>query len=258
MSGCLFDLKGKIALVTGSSRGLGFALAKGLCRAGAKVIINGIDPDTIKNALTELRTGNFKCSGYSFDITNTEQTEESLIRINKEIGIIDILVNNAGTQYRAPITDFPREKWDYILNVNLSAPFWLSRRIIPGMIKAGGGKIINICSLLSDFARKSISAYTVSKGGLKMLTKSMATELGKYNIQVNGIGPGYFSTEMNIKLTEDTQFNNWVVNRTPAGRWGRPEDLEGAIVFLASKASDYVNGQILFVDGGFSSNLGGP
>ncbi len=258
MVSALFDLKGKIALVTGSTRGLGFGIARGLCRGGAKTIINGRNRNAVYMAAQKLKQMNFDCEGYPFDITDREQSETAIREIIERNGPIDILVNNAGVQHRAPIEQFPSEKWDSVMNVNLNSPYWISRCVIPDMMEVKQGKIINMCSLTSDFARKTISAYSVSKAGLKMLTKSMATELGQYNIQVNAIGPGYFATEMNTALIKNREFNSWVLGRTPANRWGTTEDIEGIVIFLSSKASDYINGQLIYVDGGFSANLGGP
>ncbi len=253
MSLKLFELKGKVVLVTGSSRGLGFTIAEGLGQAGAKVVLNGVNEQRLKDAVKKLSENGIEAYGYSFDVTDSEQVNRKIEAIAKEVGLIDILVNNAGIQIRGRLEDFNEKDWQRILDVNLTGVFTVSRRVVKQMIKRKSGKIINICSIQSELARPTIAPYAVSKGGLKMLTKAMATEWGKYNIQANGIGPGYFITDMTKSLIEDKQFNSWVCGRTPANRWGKPGELVGAAIFLASKASDYVNGHILYVDGGLSA-----
>lgn len=253
-----FSLDGKTAFITGSGRGLGFIFARGLAEAGARVIINDFYKDRADKAADSLKAEGYSCSTCSFDITNSEETKTSIKKMISQEKHIDILVNNAGIQKRYPVQSFPYEEWRQILDVNLLSQFHVSQQVAHNMIDLGKGKIVNICSLTSEAARKTISAYTVSKGGMKSLTKALAVELGPYNIQVNGIGPGYIATEMNTSLAEDPAFDAWVKNRSPSGRWGTPEDLLGTLIFLCSEASDYVNGQIIYIDGGFLANLGGP
>ncbi len=246
----LFSLTGRIALLTGSGQGIGFTLARGLGKAGATVILNGRNEKRLTEAVTNLKEENIITYGSCFDVRNAEDIQGEVARIEKEIGGIDILVNNAGIQIRGALEDFSERDWHNILDTNLTGIFLTTRSVIKGMIKRQKGKIINICSIQSELARPTIAPYTASKGGLKMLTKAMATDWGKYNIQINGIAPGYFKTRLTQSLYEDPQFDNWLRSRTPANRWGDPEELVGASIFLASKASDYVNGHILFVDGG--------
>ncbi|MCD6287897.1 MAG: SDR family oxidoreductase [Candidatus Hydrogenedentes bacterium] len=246
----IFDLNGKTALVTGSSRGLGFALAEGLGKAGARLVLNGVSEHRLETAVAAMRQKGFETFGVPFDVTNSEQVDTALRSIEDEIAYIDILVNNAGIQIRADLESFTETDWDRLIDVNLKGAFVVSKRVVPGMIERRSGKIINVCSVQSELARPSIGPYAASKGGLKMLTRAMATEWGRYNIQVNGLGPGYFVTELTAGLVADPEFSSWLCDRTPAGRWGNPSELEGAIVFLASRSSDYVNGHILYVDGG--------
>jgi gluconate 5-dehydrogenase len=246
----LFDLTGKVILITGSSQGLGFILAKGLGQAGAKIVLNGRDDEKLQKAAGRLREEDVECSGYAFDVRDEKEIQRQVGLAEREVGQIDVLVNNAGIQIRAPLEQFQEEDWRRILDINLTGAFLTSKTIVQGMIKRKAGKIINVCSIQSELGRPTIAPYAASKGGLKMLTKGMATDWGKYNIQVNGLAPGYFKTEMTKKLYEDAQFDAWLCARTPANRWGEPEELLGAAIFLASSASSYVNGQILFVDGG--------
>ncbi len=246
----LFGLKNKIALITGSSRGLGFTIAKGLGQAGATVILNGRNAETLENAVSDIKKDQVDCHGYSFDVTDPDQVGAQITKIQNEIGPIDILVNNAGIQIRGPLEDFDQENWDKLLKTNLTSAFVVTQSVVKSMIERKKGKIVNICSMQSELGRPTIAPYAASKGGLKMLTKAMATEWGKYNIQTNGIGPGYFITDLTKPLVEDEKFNAWLCSRTPANRWGKPEELIGAAIFLASQASDYVNGHILYVDGG--------
>ncbi|NOY57362.1 MAG: SDR family oxidoreductase [Calditrichaeota bacterium] len=246
----LFDLTGKVALITGSGRGIGFVLAKGLGQAGAKIVLNDIDEDRLKQAVALLKREGVDAYGRIFDVRKEKMIQEQVRLVENEIGTIDILVNNAGIQIRAPLEQFKEESWRQILDINLTGAFLTSKTVVQGMIKRKSGKIINICSIQSELARPTIAPYAASKGGLKMLTRGMATDWGKYNIQVNGIAPGYFKTEMTKKLYEDEKFNAWLCSRTPANRWGEPEELIGAAIFLASRASDYVNGHIIYVDGG--------
>ena len=251
----MFDLTGKTSLITGASRGLGFAIAKGFSTHGATVVLNGRNLETLEKSAEELRAKGGNIFTSSFDVTNSDAIKSSVADIEANIGAIDILVNNAGIQHRELLADLKEADWRRVLETNLTAPFLVAQSVAPGMVKRKSGKIINICSLTSELGRANIAPYTTAKGGLKMLTKSMAVEWAKDNVQVNGIGPGYFLTEMNTALVEDETFNNWVCNRTPAGRWGEPDELSGAAIFLASQASNYVNGQVIYVDGGFLSSM---
>lgn len=250
-----FNLKGKVALITGATQGLGYTLAQGLAKQGATLLISARNPKKLDLALNRLRQEGIEAKGYLFDVTNQQEIDVSIANILSEFGRIDILINNAGIQYRAPIEEFPGEMWDTVINTNLSSIYRVSKAVAPAMIRQQSGKIINICSLMSEVARNSISAYTAAKGGVKMLTRSMATEWAKHNIQVNGIGPGYFKTEMTDALVKDQQFSEWLCKRTPAGRWGNPEELEGLLVFLASDASSFINGQVVYVDGGILATI---
>ncbi|GHN02317.1 gluconate 5-dehydrogenase [Cytophagales bacterium WSM2-2] len=254
----LFDLTGKRALITGGTHGLGMAMAKGLASAGAELIINGHSPAKMETALSEYKKSGFKAKGYIFDVTKDEEVKESVDRIEQE-GQIDILINNAGIIKRVPMAEMPTEDFREVINVDLIAPFIVSKYVGQRMINRKAGKIINICSMMSELGRNTVSAYAAAKGGLKMLTKNMATEWAKFNIQVNGIGPGYFATEQTAPIrTAGHPFNEFIVNRTPAGRWGDPEDLTGTAVFLSSRASDFINGQIIYVDGGILATIGKP
>lgn len=255
----LFSLKGKIALVTGATHGLGMSMAKALANAGAQLVINGSSPMKMENALKEYREAGIKAFGYIFDVTNEEAVKTNIERIENEVGAIDILVNNAGIIKRIPMIDMEVNDWEQVLKVDLTGPFIVSKHVGKYMINRRRGKIINICSMMSELGRDTVSAYAAAKGGLKMLTKNMATEWGKYNIQVNGIGPGYFATSQTAPIRVDGHpFNDFIISRTPAGRWGNPEDLGGAAIFLSSKASDFVNGHILYVDGGILATIGKP
>ncbi|MDZ7332730.1 MAG: glucose 1-dehydrogenase [candidate division KSB1 bacterium] len=250
MSQTLFDLTGKLALITGSGRGIGFTLAKGLAQAGCKIILNDIDKQRLDEAVSQLRSAGFNCHGVLFDVRDENSINEQVQHIEKEIGSIDILINNAGIQIRGPLEEFNSDDWRKLIDINLTGAFLVAKAVVQGMIKRRTGKIINICSIQSELARPTIAPYTAAKGGLRNLTKGMATDWGKFNIQINGIAPGYFKTEMTKALYEDPKFDAWLRSRVPANRWGEPEELIGAAIFLASKASDYVNGHILFVDGG--------
>jgi gluconate 5-dehydrogenase len=251
----MFNLKGKVALITGSSKGLGFSIAKALFNSGATIIINGRNQKTLDEASQKIKSTKNLIYKYPFDVTNVEDVYENINKIKAEVGIIDILVNNAGIQSRELLTDIKINDWNNVLKTNLTSPFILSQAIVPDMKKKQAGKIINICSITSQVARPSIAPYVSAKGGLKMLTKVMAIEWAKHNIQVNGIGPGLFKTEMNTALVNNKKFNDWVCERTPAGRWGNPDELSGTAVLLASEASSYINGQIIYVDGGFLSSM---
>jgi len=249
----LFNLENKIVLITGSSSGLGFVMARGLAQEGATVILNGRDEDKLMQAVQELKNENLKISGSAFDVSDSTSVKKGIDKIKNDFGPIDILVNNAGIQIRGPLEDFEESDWNKILKINLSSAFLVSKEIVKGMIHRKSGKIINICSLQSDLGRPTIAPYSASKGGLKMLTRAMATEWAKHNIQVNAIGPGYFKTDMTKALWENPTFDSWLCARTPSNRWGNPEELLGALIFLASDASSYVNGQIIYVDGGMTA-----
>jgi gluconate 5-dehydrogenase len=255
MESSLFDIQGKVALITGSSRGLGFALASGLGAAGATIVLNGRNEQALRQSVEGLKSRGMKVHGYAFDILDKAQIESHVERIEAEVGPIDVLVNNAGVQKRGPLEETEESTWRQILDTNLTGVFLVSRQVVKGMIRRRSGKIINICSLQSEMARAGIGPYTASKGGVKMLTKAMAAEWGKHNIQVNGIGPGYFITDLTRPLAEDPAFSDWIRNRTPAGRWGEQEELVGTAILLASKASSFINGQIIYVDGGMLSRL---
>lgn len=250
MSTKLFDLTGRLALITGSGRGIGLTLAQGLAQAGCAIVLNDIEEKRLADAVSILKQNGFTSYGVPFDIRDEKMIDEKISFIEKEIGKIDILINNAGIQIRAPLEEFNSDDWRRLIDINLTGAFLVSKAVVQGMIKRKTGKIINICSIQSELARPTITPYTASKGGLRNLTKGMATDWGKYNIQVNGIAPGYFKTEMTKALYEDPKFDAWLCCRVPANRWGDPSELIGAAIFLSSKASDYVNGHLLFVDGG--------
>ena len=249
----LFSLKGKISLITGSSRGLGFTLARGLGLAGSRIIVNGVNQANIDKAVTSLKKENIDATGAAFDVCNEEQVRDTISQVSKEIGPPDILVNNAGIQIRAALEDFKYEDWQKLMNVNLSGAFLVSKYVVAKMIKRKEGKIINICSIQSELARPTIAPYTATKGGLRNLTRGMATDWAKHNIQINGIAPGYFKTEMTEALYTNKEFDGWLRSRVPANRWGNPDELIAAAVFLASKGSDYINGHLIYVDGGLKA-----
>jgi gluconate 5-dehydrogenase len=255
MTFAIFELSGKVALVTGAYRGLGFAIAQGLARAGAQVIINGRDEKALAAAAQALREQGLKVSSTAFDVTDRDAVRASVAALEREHGAIDILFNNAGIQRRHAFVEFPQEDWDALIATNLTAPFIVSQAVAPGMIVRKRGKIVHIASLMSELARPTVVPYTAAKGGVRQLTRGMAVELAPHNIQVNAIAPGYFATEMNRALIDDAEFNAWVCKRAPAGRWGRPEEIAGLAVFLASPASDYITGQLLIIDGGMSVAL---
>ena len=256
----LFSLDGKVALVTGATHGLGMAMALGLGAAGARLVINGhSSQQKIDDAVATYAGAGLDAAGYRFDVTDEAEVNAAIEAIESDVGPIDILVNNAGIIRRIPLLDMPLDEWEQVIKTDLTSAFIVSRAIVPGMAKRDGGKVINICSMMSELGRDSVGAYAAAKGGLKMLTRNMATEWARLNIQVNGIGPGYFATEQTKPIrTEGHPFNEFIVGRTPAGRWGDPEDLQGAAVFLASSASDFVNGQIIYVDGGILATIGKP
>lgn len=255
----LFSLKGKRALVTGGTHGLGMAIAKGLAEAGADIIINARSGQKLEKAAGEYKEAGITVHTSLFDVTDEEKVVESITKIETEIGPIDILVNNAGIIKRVPLLDMKVDEYREVLDIDLVGPFIMAKHVVPGMIRRGHGKIINMCSMMSELGRDTVSAYAAAKGGLKMLTKNMATEWAKYNIQANGIGPGYFATEQTAPIRVNGHpFNDFIIQRTPAGRWGDPADLAGTAIFLASKASDFVNGLIVYVDGGILATIGKP
>ena len=259
MSTKLFDLSGKNALVTGGTHGIGLAIAVGLAEAGATVIINGRSLERLNQAKLECAENGIQIHTYAFDVTSEEAVESAIGVIENEVGPIDILVNNAGIIKRIPILEMKAEEFREVLDVDLTGPFIMAREVARGMVERGGGKIINMCSMMSELGRNTVSAYASAKGGLKMLTQSMATEWARHNVQANGIGPGYIATAQTAPIrVEGHPFNDFIINRTPAGRWGKPEDLAGVAVFLASKASDFVNGHIVYVDGGILATIGKP
>ena len=246
----LFDLTGRLALITGSSRGIGRAIAEGYLAAGARVLINGRDKDAVAAAVKALGSNVIAAP---FDVTDKAAVEAAVDKIEKDIGPIDILVNNAGMTKRMPFTEFPEADWRQIMATNLDSVFFVTQSVARRMISRSRGKIVNICSVMSELGRPTIAPYTASKGAVKMLTKAMCAEFAKYGITANGISPGYFGTELNTALMNDEKFSAWVCARTPAGRWGKVEELQGAAIFLASDASSFVNGHILFVDGGMTA-----
>ena len=255
----LFDLTHKTALVTGGTHGLGMAMAEALAQAGAQLVITGTTQSKMEEAIKYYQAKGYQAKGYLFDVTNETDAAINIDIISKEIGDIHILVNNAGIIKRELAITMPVADFRKVIDVDLVGPFIMSQLVAKQMIERKQGKIINICSMMSELGRNSVSAYAAAKGGLKMLTKNLATEWAKYNIQVNGIGPGYFATSQTEPIRVDGHpFNDFIINRTPAARWGNPEDLAGAAVFLASKASDFVNGQVIYVDGGILATIGKP
>ena len=250
-----FSLEGKLALITGSSGGIGLALARGLAQAGAAIVLNGRDAGKLAKVAQQLRDEGHAIHEASFDATSNEAVKAAVQKIESEIGAIDVLVNNAGIQRRNPLEDFKESDWHDIINTNLNSVFYAAQAVARHMIPRGRGKIINICSVQSELGRPGIAPYAATKGAVKMFTKGMAIDWGKYGLQVNGLGPGYFKTEMNMALVNDQKFTDWLVGRTPSRRWGDVEDLVGAAVFLGSDASRFVNGHILYVDGGVTATL---
>jgi gluconate 5-dehydrogenase len=250
-----FDLTGQVALVTGAYRGLGFAIAQGLARAGATVVLNGRDHKALAAATQSLGAQGVSADTALFDVTDREAVHAAVATIERTHGHLDILFNNAGIQRRHPFAEFPQDDWDALIATNLTAPFIVSQAAVAGMIRRKRGKIVHIASLMSELARPSVVPYAAAKGGVRQLTRGMAVELAPHNIQVNAIAPGYFATEMNRALIDNAEFDAWVCKRTPAGRWGQPDELAGLAVFLASSASDYVSGQMIVIDGGMSVAL---
>ncbi|MGL5919551.1 MAG: gluconate 5-dehydrogenase [Bacteroidales bacterium] len=257
MSNVTFSLEGKIALVTGASYGIGMALAEALAGAGATIVFNDLFEDKVREAEAEYKSKGIDAKGYVFDVTNEEAVEAAIAQIREEVGVIDILVNNAGIIKRIPAVEMTAAEFRQVIDIDLNGPFIMSKAVAKGMIEKGSGKIINICSMMSELGRETVSAYASAKGGLKMLTKNLAVEWAQHNIQVNGIGPGYIATPQTAPLREEGHpFNTFIIGRTPAERWGVPADLQGPAVFLASPASDFVNGHILYVDGGILAYIG--
>jgi gluconate 5-dehydrogenase len=251
----LFSLKDVVALVTGSSGGIGLALARGLAEAGARVVVNGRDGGKVAAAVAALKSDGLSADAASFDVTDPQAVRRGVAAIEEESGPIDVLVNNAGIQRRAPLEDFPPETWRELMGTNLDAVFYVGQAVAKHMILRGNGRIINIASVQSELARTNIAPYTASKGAVKMLTKGMATDWGKHGLRANALAPGYFRTELNKALVEDEKFSAWLSARTPLGRWGDVQELVGAAIFLASDASSFVNGHVLYVDGGITACL---
>lgn len=251
----LFDLTGRLALVTGSSQGIGLALAQGLAGHGARVVLNGRDAAKLDQAVGILKAEGMTAETAVFDVTDGKSAAAEIDRIEANVGSIDILVNNAGMQFRTPLEDFPAARWEQLLATNISSAFYAGQAVARHMIPRGRGKIINIASVQAELARPGIAPYTATKGAIRNLTRGMCTDWAKYGIQVNAIAPGYFDTPLNEALVKDPDFSTWLEKRTPAGRWGRVEELVGAAVFLASDASSFVNGQTIFVDGGITASI---
>ena len=260
--GANFSLEGKVALVTGAAYGIGFAMAKGLAEAGASIAFNCRSKEHMDQALADYEKAGIKAKGYICDVTVEEDVQKMVADIEATMGTIDILVNNAGIIKRIPMHEMKAEEFRQVVDIDLNAPFIVSKAVTPGMMKKGHGKIINVCSMMSELGRETVSAYAAAKGGLKMLTKNIASEYGEYNIQCNGIGPGYIATPQTAPLREMQPdgsrhpFDQFIVAKTPQARWGTPEDLVGPTVFLASDASNFVNGHILYVDGGILAYIG--
>lgn len=258
----MFDLTGKVALVTGASYGIGYAIAKGLAGAGATIVFNDIKEELVEKGLAAYKEDGIDARGYVCDVTDEDAVNNLVATIEKEVGVIDILVNNAGIIKRIPMHEMSASDFRQVIDVDLNAPFIVSKAVIPSMMKKGHGKIINICSMMSELGRETVSAYAAAKGGLKMLTRNIASEYGEYNIQCNGIGPGYIATPQTAPLRETQPdgsrhpFDSFIITKTPAARWGNPEDLAGPAVFLASDASNFVNGHVLYVDGGILAYIG--
>jgi len=248
-----FDLEGRTAVVTGGGSGLGFAIARGLAQAGARVVINGRNRAKLDAAAAQLVADGHAVSVMAFDVTDEAAVNAGMADIERAVGPVDILVNNAAVNNRKPFDEYTLAEWRALQEANFDGPFLVTRTVVPGMKARRRGKIINICSLASDIGRPNIVAYAASKGGLRMMTRALAVELAPHNVQVNGISPGFFKTEMNTALIGNAEFSAWVEKRTPAGRWGDPPEIAGAAVFLASPAADYVTGHLLYVDGGFTA-----
>ena len=258
----MFSLEGKVALVTGASYGIGYAIAKGFAQAGAKIVFNDINEELVQKGMDAYKNDGIDAKGYVCDVTDENAVQNLVATIEKEVGVVDILVNNAGIIKRIPMHEMSAEDFRKVIDVDLNAPFIVSKAVIPSMIKKGHGKIINICSMMSELGRETVSAYAAAKGGLKMLTRNICSEYGECNIQCNGIGPGYIATPQTAPLREKQPdgsrhpFDSFIIAKTPAARWGTPEDLVGPAVFLASDASNFVNGHVLYVDGGILAYIG--
>ncbi len=257
-----FSLEGKVALVTGASYGIGFAIAEGLAKAGAKIVFNDINADLVAKGLAAYKEAGIEANGYVCDVTNEEQVNAMVAQIEAEVGSVDILFNNAGIIKRIPMHEMTAAEFRQVIDIDLNGPFIVAKAVLPAMMKKNAGKIINICSMMSELGRETVSAYAAAKGGLKMLTRNIASEYGEYNIQCNGIGPGYIATPQTAPLRETQAdgskhpFDSFILAKTPAARWGTPEDLVGPAVFLSSSASDFVNGHVLYVDGGILAYIG--
>jgi len=257
-----FSLSGKVAWVTGASYGIGFAIARALARAGARIVFNDLGREQVDKGIAAYKAEGIDAAGYVCDVTDEAAVNATAARIEREVGVVDILVNNAGIIKRVPMTEMSAADFRQVIDVDLNAPFIVAKAVIPAMIKKGGGKIINICSMMSELGRETVAAYASAKGGLKMLTRNIASEFGGQNIQCNGLGPGYIETAQTAALRERQAdgsrhpFDRFIVAKTPAARWGKPADLEGPAVFLASRASDFVNGHVLYVDGGILAYIG--
>ncbi|MCD7899572.1 MAG: gluconate 5-dehydrogenase [Bacteroides sp.] len=257
-----FSLDGKVALVTGASYGIGFAIASGYAQAGATIVFNDINQDLVNKGLAAYKAEGINAHGYVCDVTNEDQVNAMVAQIEKEVGVIDILVNNAGIIKRIPMHEMKASEFRQVIDIDLNGPFIVAKAVIPSMMKKGTGKIINICSMMSELGRETVSAYAAAKGGLKMLTRNIASEYGEYNIQCNGLGPGYIATPQTAPLREIQAdgsrhpFDQFIIAKTPAARWGTPDDLVGPAVFLASEASNFVNGHVLYVDGGILAYIG--
>lgn len=258
----MFSLEGKTALVTGAAYGIGFAIAEAYARAGAKIAFNCRDKEHMEKALQDYQAKGIEAKGYYCDVTDEQQVADMVTRIGQDLGDVDILVNNAGIIKRIPMVEMDLKDWNAVINIDLTGPFICSKAVLPGMMKKGQGKIINVCSMMSEFGRETVSAYAAAKGGLKMLTRNICSEYGQYNIQCNGIGPGYIATPQTAPLRAKQEdgsmhpFDRFIRSKTPAQRWGKTEDLQGLAIFLASGASDFINGQVIYVDGGISAYIG--
>ena len=257
-----FSLEGKVALITGASYGIGFGIATAYAQCGAKIVFNAINQELVDKGIAAYKALGIEAHGYVWDVTNEDAVNAMVAQIEKEVGVIDILVNNAGIIKRIPMHEMTAAEFRQVIDIDLNGPFIVSKAVIPGMMKKGHGKIINICSMMSELGRETVSAYAAAKGGLKMLTRNICSEYGEYNIQCNGIGPGYIATPQTAPLRERQPdgsrhpFDSFIVAKTPAARWGTPEDLQGPAVFLASEASNFVNGLVLYVDGGILAYIG--
>lgn len=252
-----FSLKGKVALVTGASYGIGFSIASALAEAGATIVFNDINQELVDQGLASYKEAGIEAHGYVADVTKEEEIKKFVLKVENEVGPVDILVNNAGIIKRIPMIEMSVEDWRQVIDIDLTGPFIMAKAVLPSMIERGHGKIINIASMMSELGRETVSAYAAAKGGLKMLTKNIASEYGEHNIQCNGIGPGYIETPQTAPLrTKGHPFNEFIISKTPAARWGTVDDLKGPAIFLASEASDFVNGHTLYVDGGILAYIG--